>query len=574
MHPLIRFLAALAAALVAGAGPGGAAAGSSGARSGGSGPLHANGRIALVPLDDRPVSLHYPAMVAAVADAEVVTPPRGVLGRFLKTGDGDAVARWLDAVDVSAVDAVVVSADMLAYGGLVGSRVARVFEADARRRIDAVAGLKQRRPALPVFVFSTIMRLAPTADGGNQAWREAIARWAQIAPQAASDPSLAAEAARLEAALPAGMLDRYRAARARNLAINLRLVELAAHGAVDLLVFGQDDAGPAGVHVSDRQAIAAAIGAAGVGARAVVQTGADELASLLVVRALLARGGQRPAVHVTYSSEAHRDVVMPFEDRPLGQTISALVATSGAAAADTPRPDTVRLFVYASRHDAPGAADGFAALVSKAASAGRRVAVADIDTRGDVQGSSLPFVEALRAHKVLPRLSGYASWNTAGNTVGLALAHGLAAALAGDTIAAADAARRASAAHLHALMLRLTNDFLYQGVVRAQVNDDVVRARGLDPMLLDDRGRARVEATIQQELRPLAESLLADFAAQAWRLPGTGGRRPFEGLLVGDLERFDVSLPWSRLFEADIRLEIGLAAESQRSRAPRPRVLR
>jgi hypothetical protein len=513
-------------------------------------------------------------MIAAEADAEVVTPPRGVLGRFLKTGDGDAVARWLDALELSEVDAVVVSADMLAYGGLVGSRVARVFEADARRRIDAIAGLKQRRPALPVFVFSTIMRLAPTADGGNQAWREAVARWAEIAPQAASDPSRAAEASRLEAALPSGMLDRYRAARARNLAINLRLVELAAQGAVDLLVFGQDDAGPAGVHVSDRQAIAGAIGAAGVDARAVVQPGADELASLLVARALLARAGQRPAVHVTYSSEAHRRAVMPFEDRPVDQTVSTQVATAGAVAADTPRPGAVRLFVYASRHDTPAAADAFAALVSKAASGGGHVAVADIDTRGDVQGSSLPFVEALRAHKALPRLSGYASWNTAGNTVGLALAHGLAAALAGDTIGDPDAARRASAAHLHALVLRLTNDFLYQGVVRAQAIEDVVRPRGLDPLLLDDKGRARVESHIQQELRPLAESLLADFASQAWRLPGTDGRRAFTGLVVGDLERFDVTLPWSRMFEADIRVDIGLAAESHRPRPPRPRILR
>ena len=80
-------------------------------------------RIALVPLDDRPVCLQYPTMMAPLAHAEVVAPPIELLGRFTTPGDTDAIARWLRAQDWRAFDALIVSTDMLAYGGLVASRV-------------------------------------------------------------------------------------------------------------------------------------------------------------------------------------------------------------------------------------------------------------------------------------------------------------------------------------------------------------------------------------------------------------------------------------------------------------------
>ena len=531
------------------------------------------GRIVLVPLDDRPVSVQYPAALAAVADAALVMPPRGVLGRFLKTGDGDAVVKWLDALDLSTVDAVVVSADMVAYGGLVGSRVGRVFEADARRRIDAIARVRQRRSGLPVYVFSTIMRLAPTDDGGNRGWREQLSRWAEISP-ASSDPSVAAEVVELERTLPAGMLDRYKAARARNLAVNLRLVDLCATGAIDHLVFGQDDAKPSGVHVADRTAIENAIRGRDVDQRASVQPGADEIAMLLVTRALLAHARAAPAVHVTYSSAADADAVMPFEDRPLKETVAAHVRAAGGRLVTQPAAGALQFFVYTSRHQSPDPAQAFAGRIGKALDSGARAAVADVDTRGDVQGASLAFTEALRGAQVLRRLSGYASWNTAGNTVGIAVSHGLIASHAADLMRDPSTARRISDAQLHALVLRLTNDFLYQGVVRGQAMEDIVRARGLEAARLDEHGKARVEKYLHDEIRPLVEGLLADFAVRSWRLPGASARGRAPAMTVKELEQFEISLPWSRMFEADITLKIGLADQAAAPKPPPPRVLR
>ena len=72
-------------------------------------------RIALVPLDDRPAGLQSAQLAGAIADAEVIGPPRYRLGHFTAEGDADGIAEWLDGLDLSSVDAVIVSTDMLAW---------------------------------------------------------------------------------------------------------------------------------------------------------------------------------------------------------------------------------------------------------------------------------------------------------------------------------------------------------------------------------------------------------------------------------------------------------------------------
>ena len=491
-------------------------------------------RVALVPLDDRPQCLQDLVLLGEVADTQVVTPPRVVLGRFLKTGDGGAIARWLDDLDLTTLDAVVVSTDMLAYGGLVGSRVARVFEADARQRLEALARLKQRRPDLRVYAFSTILGPAPAKEVDSGAWRQI---------------------------------------RARNRAINLLLVDLAARGAVDYLVFGLDVTTSSGMDEADRAAIAEAIGKADLTDRAAIQVGADEFAMLLLARALANRFNYYPAVQVVYSSTAARDAVMPFDERPLKDAVAAHVATAGTRLDER---GGLQLFVYASRHETPDQADAFASRIAQAVASGGRVVVTDIDPKGAAPGAWLPFAEGLRTRALLPRLFGYASWNTAGSTIGTALPHGLLFALAVDKVGPAlPAARlRVAQAQVRFLLHRLINDFLYHGIVRGQTTEDLVGPRGMNPLRLDDSGRGSVEKHVVGELKLLAESLAADFTRQPWRLPGPAGQRSTVGLTVKEIDGFELTLPWGRMSEAEIQFSLIARPAETAPRPPPPRVLR
>ncbi|MBV9972319.1 MAG: DUF4127 family protein, partial [Candidatus Eremiobacteraeota bacterium] len=83
---------------------------------------HAATELVLVPIDDRPVTLQLPQMVGAIAGANVLVPPRAMLGRFLSPGDPAGIAQWLQSSATQGADAFVLSTDMLAYGGLIASR--------------------------------------------------------------------------------------------------------------------------------------------------------------------------------------------------------------------------------------------------------------------------------------------------------------------------------------------------------------------------------------------------------------------------------------------------------------------
>ena len=190
-------------------------------------------------------------------------------------------------------------------------------------------------------------------------------------------------------------------------------------------------------------------------------------------------------------------------------------------------------------------------------------------------GAWLPLVEGLRTRKLLPRLYSYASSNTTEDTLGTALAHALLYAVAVDKVAPASSAvgLRVASAQVKALLHRFVNDFLYQGVVRGQTIEDFAGPRNLNPQRLDESGRVRVEKHLVSELKPLAESLSADFTAQPWRLPSPAGRRSRVGLSVKDLDGFEVSLPWGRMVEAEIRFGLTAQPLTATPRPPAPRVL-
>jgi hypothetical protein len=522
-------------------------------------PAHA-ARLAFVPLDDRPRSLGDVARVAAVADVEVVTPPEGILSRHLKTGDGDGLARWLDALDVNAVDAVVVSTDMLAYGGILGSRTGRVLEPDARRRLEAIDRLKARRADLPVYAFTSLMRQAPTDDGGNPGWREALTNWARHSVSN-DDPGAEAAARKAEDALPAGMLDAYKATRARNLALTLSMIERASSRVVDFLVIGDDEPLEVGVQVAERAHVAAAIAASGASDRVVTREGVDEVAALLVARGFLSRSKAAPTARVTYSSDAVRSRTR--------DVVATDLKVIGAREAAVKGPATVALEVFASGESAPAEA-----LARRVLAPGNLVAVADV---GEADGGSLGLLETLRSSKAFTRLAGFAAGPTPQAAVATSLVHALAVASVVDRAPAArprDVLARVAKAHARHLLGRAIEGVLYREVVAPQAVEEILAPRKIDPNAVPEKERPRLATYIEKEMTPLAHSLVGDFGTRPWSLPSRSGKAAAQGIVVKDLTTLTVSFPWGEVGEPDIAFDLLVDAGVTAPRPPPPRILR
>ena len=271
--------------------------------------------IVLVPLDDRPVSLQLPQLLGEIAGRPVAAPPRALLGRYLRPGDPDAIIAWLNGEAPHASD-YVLSSDMLAYGGLVASRVPGPSYVDAYDRLHALIRLRERFPRANVDVFGTVMRLAPTGipDVGDAArFFAPYPQWQYLQQYAnLHDPLLPEEAERarqLRASIGEPLLTAYLQTRARNYGVDHLLIELAGAGSIDRLVLGQDDAKTYGLHVPELAALMAYAGERG-GGRVSIEPGADELAMALTARALVRRASasciRRPAERGTRTRSSSR----------------------------------------------------------------------------------------------------------------------------------------------------------------------------------------------------------------------------------------------------------------------------
>ena len=219
------------------------------------------------------MTYQLPVMLGGIAGQPVVTPPRETIGNYLRPGDTEALARWLSDA-TQGVSALVASTDMVAYGGLVASRVPGASTSDAYVRLRTLASLKAAHAIPFVGVFGTIMRLAPTgvprlglatAYYATGATVDEIQAYANL-PDPPKTPDDVRKAAHLRELIGAKTLDTYLATRVRNLNVDEWALQLAAEGGFDRIVIGQDDAGPQGLHLKDVAALGGEVVRLGLGA--------------------------------------------------------------------------------------------------------------------------------------------------------------------------------------------------------------------------------------------------------------------------------------------------------------------
>ncbi len=504
-----------------------------------------NTKILLVPLDDRPPCLQFTVKIGLIGDAEIVTPPRELLGRFTDFGKSDEIIEWLKKQDLKSFDAAIFSLDMMAYGGLVAMRrYGDATAADALQRIEVMREIKRRAPKLTLYVQSVIMRLAPTGDGKNEAYREKLSRWAEISPYGESK----AETAKLEREIPAEVLIDYKNARLRDLTVNLKAIDFVREGTIDYLILSQDDAKPRGIHVADREKLIAETQKLNLTEKIAVQPGADEVSMLLLARAMNKHYNFSPKIKAIYSSEELSNKAMPFEDRPLRQTVSFHIKATGSQEVQNEKDANLLFYVYASRFET-GKAESFAREIEEKIKQGKRIIVADIDPKGDVQGGDPKFTAELGKLNIFRELNSYASWNTAGNTIGTTLPQGVIFALAqAKLMRSKDAANRIWTAQNWFTFHRVLDDYYYHTEVRAKAKDFIAQNKW-STLRLSDEASEKVEAFS----RKLMLDSFAEFSDGYFRKNKNGLQKNVSCEKPSDLS-FD--LPWNRTFEAEINFDL------------------
>lgn len=528
------------------------------------GPLGSAGYITLLPIDDRPAVGQFAQMIGAVADHKVTLPPKEMLGRFTTPGDTARIELWLKSQDYSKTDALIISVDMLAYGGLVASRTHKVTFDEAKKRLEFFRWFKAKYPRVPIYAFSVIMRVAPTATAATRGAHDKLARWAELKERApkSGDKKLEAELDQLTKELAPSVIDDYLTARKRDLQINLAMLDLVKAGTVNEMILLQDDARQFGLHRQDQAVLRAKLKELGLESKVPIYNGTDEGSLSLVSRAVLDKFLYKLRVAVIYSSEKSRDVIAPYEDHPLQFTVENQIRAAGGIPVSEFDQSDYRLFV-----NAPGTNeeefDLFLKKLLKELKENRHIALADVlFPAPHHSGADERIIAALKRENLFDRFAGYAAWNTAGNTLGTAIPHAnMRVFFRSKLNDRADRAARTEAAHLEFLLNRFAGDYLYHDIVRFEINARLRSEAKSDEVTYEftPERYAQINREVGEKMKTQLERFFADyFNGHIQRLAIYKGVE--KTITVNGLKDLNVYLPWARAFECAIEFHLDYSA--------------
>lgn len=426
--------------------------------------------ILLLPCDSRPPTLDLPHQLAEAAGVSLTSPSKPLLNDCARPADTNELRAWLLDHAPNA-DALIVSLEMLTLGGLVPARRESTPLADVLARLTTLRELKALRPPLRILAHGIVVRVAHDDDpleekpyyGAWGARLRDVSEWTDRAERANFSAETSARLHAAREAVPPDILSDWLGTRERNHAMHEAAIDLLREGVLERLHLTLDDTTPYGLAARDRRKLEAKLDAYGLWDKAEVYPGADEVSSALLARAVL--GERRVKVKVEYPSPLSPAATTLYEDRPLGPLVHDHLRACGCE--EVTSGEAFTLFV-----SAPGVRQGhvqpdfetvdtparnlpaFVARLQGALGRGEKVVLADVAYPNGAERRLMTLLK----DAPLADLTGYAAWNTAGNTLGSAVATGVCVLHGGN-----------ERARVEALFSRLVDDWLYQADVRAQV---------------------------------------------------------------------------------------------------------
>ena len=419
-------------------------------------------KIALIPIDNRPVCYTLPKQIVELAkENELFLPDRNLLGDLNKVANIDGIFEWVNSL--KDIDVFVVSLDTIAYGGLISSRRGNDTLDEIKARIDRFVEILKSHKAR-VYAFSSIMRIS-----NNNINEEEKEYWSsygtkifqysynihkmEVTCDGASMLACNCSATRI----PNEILDDYLNTRKRNFEINKYYIELKEQGIFDTLVFSKDDCAEYGLNVKEANQLKEETKSI---QNIFIKTGADEIPLTLLSRAI--NQGKCIKIAPVYTNPNNIDRISKYEDISVAESVKSQIELAGAVLSSVEDCDLVLLVNNFKTEQGELVMDVFEPLFDKElVLPNKPYFIADIL---NANGSDNNFVKALLGQDSLKEFYGYTAWNTTGNTLGSALAVAL---------TFFGAKKPNSKAFLTLTLLRFLDDWAYQANVRSKLRTNI-----------------------------------------------------------------------------------------------------
>lgn len=117
-----------------------------------------------IPLDERFTTRDAFINLAKVTPNIVRTPPPSMLPRHKVPADLKALNSWMDDHISQKPDGVILSAEMILYGGLINSRISNDTTEVIQQRLKHVISYKEQNPQMSIYLSTVVMRI-PAYNG-------------------------------------------------------------------------------------------------------------------------------------------------------------------------------------------------------------------------------------------------------------------------------------------------------------------------------------------------------------------------------------------------------------------------
>lgn len=388
-------------------------------------------KICFIPIDNRPVCYNLAKDIAAIDEnIELFIPPREFLGDLTRSAGVNEIIEWIE--NIPECDAMVISLDTIAYGGLIPSR----------RSPDSIDKIKIRlnrlKPLLEgkkVYAFSSIMRISNNNynEEEKEYWKDWGKKFFEYSYSGVND------------GIPQAILDDYLATRKRNFEINKTYLNWG----LNTLIFSKDDCAPKGFNVDEARELER------LGAK--TKTGADEIPLTLLARAI----EKEIKVFVEFTEPDYKDCISNYEDVSIEKSVQGQLELGGFTQVQTREEADVILIVNnfiekQGEHVMGWTTQPFRKTFTPP---DKPYAIADVRY---ANGADNDFVEQLLPQIDLKNFYGYAGWNTSANTIG--------SLLAGVKVRW-NAGKYNEAAFKRLQIIRFLDDWAYQANVRGMIEN-------------------------------------------------------------------------------------------------------
>lgn len=491
-------------------------------------------KLVLVPLDNRPVTYLLPAQICRVAGVKATIAPRDLLGSLTVPTNPGGLGLWLsETIKSRAPEKLLVCLDSLIYGGLINSRRGEESESEIFNRLKEIGDWKKLSPtALSTYAQASIMRISDNYDCTEEKaywsrYGREIFQWSEMMHKNSSGTKLAQGTLALaESRIEPTVREDYLKTRRRNFRANMRLLDYVKSGALDFLVYSQDDSGEFGFNVLEKEKLLRAASDGGIARKVMSYAGSDETILTLLSRALLESSGRRPRVSVHYTSHFGSRTASRYEGQTIGDSVEKHIHASGLNVAnESDGKEDFQILVHCVESQQgdhillPGQVDlrqiNTQEAVKKALDfiqqSNSPVILCDLAYSN---GSDPLLITELLKHKsLLQKLWSYAGWNTSGNSLGSAIALGIA-----RWYSEMQGTREQQERYFQeAMFIRFADDWAYQTQVRPQLN-----------------GQAVPDSRLAELMKPYMTEISS---SAGWNIPSAR-----------------VCLPWQRTFEIEIAI--------------------